>query len=130
MSRTTPCPSCPWRLDSDPTGAAIPSFSIEMMRNLRSTVGDGDDFRAIMACHWSTEGNECTRDACVGYLRVAGWSNLAVRVATIERRIDMPAIWVACEDLDLYGSFDEMLAAYEAAQSTPRDDTESTSTSP
>lgn len=108
----TPCATCPWRKSSTAGGFDIPGFDIDLMRGLRSTVGPGDAFRTIMACHGSACGAETP---CAGYVAVEGYSNLAVRVAAIEGRIDLPAVWAACDPLDLWGSFDEMLAAYEAA---------------
>ena len=110
--KTVPCPTCPWRRDSDPTGSAIPRFNIQLMRGLRNTVGPGDAFRPIMACHYSTE---CDERPCVGYLFRHGWSNLAVRVAIIQGRIDMGTLEARCAALDLWPTFHDMLAAYEAA---------------
>jgi hypothetical protein len=58
-------------------GADIPGFSIEMMRNLRNTVGEGDGMRTIMACHYSPVGKE---SACRGYIAREGRSNIWVRL--------------------------------------------------
>lgn len=93
--------------------ADIGGFSIATMRNLGDTIGPGDDFRPIMACHGSAPGAETP---CAGYLVVEGWSNLAVRMGVIEGRIDMSSVVEAAEGLDLWGSFDEMLEAYEKSQ--------------
>lgn len=109
---TTPCPTCPWRKSSTVGGADIPGFSLEMMRGLANTVGDGDDFRPIMACHGSACGAEMI---CVGYAAIEGYTNLAVRMMALRGEVDLPAIWEACELLDLWPSFDEMLSAYEEA---------------
>lgn len=107
-----PCATCPWRRDSA-GGPAIPGFSIEQARGLANTVGPGDEVRPIMACHGTPDGAE---HACIGYLAVEGWSNLAVRIATIDGRVDLNAIDEACRRLDLYGSFDEMLSALETKE--------------
>lgn len=107
-----PCPTCPWRKSSTVGGFDIPGFDLDKMRGLLACVGDRDEFRTIMACHYSPCGEET---ACVGYLAQEGWSNLAVRVAAINGRYDMRAIWDACDELDLWPSFVEMLAAYEEA---------------
>lgn len=107
-----PCVTCPWRRSSTVGGADIPRFDIDMMRGLRNTVGDGDDFRPIMACHYSACGAETP---CVGYVAQEGWSNLAVRLMALDGRIDIAAVLEACVELDLWPSFAEMLATYEAA---------------
>lgn len=82
------------------------------MRRLRSCVGPGDDFRTIMACHYSPDGAEAP---CRGYVAVEGHTNLSVRVAVMQGRIPYPAILQACEEIELWGSFEEMLEAYEQA---------------
>lgn len=109
---TVPCPTCPWRVASV-GGSAIPGFSIEQARALSNTVGPGDDFRPVMACHGSPDGAE---SACVGYLAVEGYSNLAVRLAAIEGAVDLTAIVDACADIPLHPSFDSMLEALEEAE--------------
>lgn len=109
-----PCPSCPWWLTSDPTGARIPNFSMDKMRNLANTVGDHDDFRRIMACHGSGEGSDFP---CVGYLIRHGWSNLAVRLAVMDGRLpNLLELTDGDWDADLFPDFHAMLAAYEEAQ--------------
>ncbi|WP_018502921.1 DUF6283 family protein [Parafrankia discariae] len=113
----TPCGTCPWRRSSTVGGADIPRFDLELMRGLVSTVGPGDDFRPIMACHHSTEGAET---ACRGYIAVEGFSNIRVRFANSTGRIPAAAIRDACDGLDLWPSFAEMLAAYEAAAGQPQ----------
>jgi hypothetical protein len=115
-SRTEPCPTCPWRRSSTVGGFDIPGFDIEKMRGLSNTVGHGDEFRPIMACHYSTFAAEDY--PCVGYIAQEGWSNLAVRMAAIEDRIDVRAINYHCEPLDLWPDFASMLAAYEEAIDT------------
>ena len=104
------CPGCPWRLDVEPGGGAIPGFSIDLMRGLANTVGDGDAFRPIMACHHSRDGAE---RPCGGYLAVEGYSNLAVRLAVANGRIPSDAL--GPEAHDLWPSFAAMLDAYEEA---------------
>lgn len=106
--KTVPCKTCPWRRGSK--ASEIPEFSIERARNLQCTVGDGDAFRTIMACHMSPEGGE---EPCVGYLAVEGWSNLSVRLGAIDGRFDMEGVWRDCEDIPLFTSFELMLANIE-----------------
>lgn len=109
---STPCPTCPWRRSSTVGGADIPRFDLDLMRGLVSTVGEGDALRPIMACHYSPCGAEYP---CVGYVHVEGMTNLAVRIAAAQGRVDFPAVREACEGLDLWPDFRSMLAAYEAA---------------
>lgn len=110
---TAPCSTCPWRRSSTVGGADIPGFDLQLMRDLACTVGETDDFRPVMACHTSSCGDR--ERPCVGYLAVEGWSNLRARVEAMAGHFDWPAIREACADLDLWPSFAEMLAAYEAA---------------
>lgn len=109
---TAPCASCPWRRSSTPGGVDIPGFDMDKMRNLACTVGDGDGFRPIMACHGSTEGND---RPCAGYLYRHGMSNLNVRVLAMRGSIDLAVNAEDCADLDLFDTFDEMLDASETA---------------
>lgn len=114
--KNQPCPTCPWRKTSTVGGADIPGFNIELMRGLSNTVGRGDAFRPIMACHYSPCGEE---KACAGYVAVEGYRNLSVRILASKGEIEMCAIMDECEGLDLWESFDEMLEAYEYAAARP-----------
>jgi hypothetical protein len=97
-------------------GGDIPGFSLEMMRGLSNTVPGpgcpGDAFRPIMACHGSKEGSE---GVCRGYAYVEGWTNLSFRIMAMRGEIDLDELDAACEKLDLWPSFTEMLEAYEEA---------------
>lgn len=111
---TVPCPSCPWRRDQDQT--TIPNFDIDLARGLAKTVGDGDAFRKVMACHHSQPGREF---GCVGYLYRYGWSNLNVRLLMATgSSIDMHAIEADCAPLDgqLHATYDEMMAKLESKE--------------
>lgn len=110
-TKTVPCVTCPWRRSSTVGGDDIPGFSIEMMRNdLSKTVGEGDAFRAVMACHYHDA------EPCIGYIAVEGWSNLRVRIMALDHMIDIGGIQRASDALDLWPGFWPMLEAYEAAQ--------------
>lgn len=113
-----PCKTCPWRKSSTVGGTDIPNFNLELMRGLSNTVGRGDAFRTVMACHYSPCGEE---SACVGYVAVEGYQNLSVRMLAIRGELDIGAIQDECAELELWESFDEMLTAYEeaAASSLP-----------
>lgn len=109
-----PCPTCPWRRSSTVGGSDIPGFSLDMMRNLSNTVGNGDAFRPIMACHYSSPGKE---SVCKGYIAREGYGNLNVRVLAARKVIPMRDILSACENIDLWESFHDMLDAYVRATS-------------
>lgn len=104
MTGIVPCGSCPWRVGSHPD--RIPGFGLDQAEALACTVGDDDAFRKVMACHASPEGGE---EPCVGYVAVEGVSNLAVRLMAATGVLPLGAIQDACADLDLYGSFGDML---------------------
>jgi hypothetical protein len=88
-----PCATCPWRVDPD--ASTIPGYDHQKAVRLLGTVGDGDAFRKIMACHNSTDRNA---HACRGYLAQEGWSNLNVRILLARGEILNPsAIRDACE---------------------------------
>ena len=106
--KTVPCKTCPWRKGSK--ASEIPGFEIAKARHLSCTVGNGDGFRTIMACHLSDEGFE---EPCIGYLAVDGWSNLNVRMGAIEGRFDMAGVWRDCQGIALFSSFEDMLANIE-----------------
>lgn len=81
-----PCATCPWRIDQ--TVDVIPNYIHDKACGLISTVGEGDDFRPIMACHGSTEEDP---HSCKGYLAQAGWTNLNVRLLLAKGMIENPA---------------------------------------
>jgi hypothetical protein len=88
-----PCPTCPWRTDQDAT--VIPGFCQQKAEGLLSTVGEGDDFRQVMACHGSTDKKMI---ACRGYLAQAGYTNLNVRILAMRGQIPNPgAVTDACQ---------------------------------
>ena len=113
-----PCKTCPWRKSSTVGGADIPNFDIALMRRLQNTVGRGDAFRPIMACHYSAVGKEVS---CVGYLYREGYRNINVRLLASQGEIDFRAIDDACQPLDLWLNFADMLEAYEGAQTGDRE---------
>jgi hypothetical protein len=88
-----PCRTCPWRTDQG--AETIPNYRHNKACNLINTVGRGDAFRPIMACHGSTDGEP---RACRGYLAREGWSNLNVRLLLIRGGIENPSdVAEACE---------------------------------
>lgn len=88
-----PCKTCPWRVGNDAT--TIPGYLHDQAVALLDTVGEGDDFRPVMACHRST--NDKTF-ICNGYLSQAGFSNINVRMMLARGRCPSPlAVLDACE---------------------------------
>ena len=88
-----PCSTCPWRKNRDAT--TIPRYDHELACELLNTVGEEDAFRPIMACHGSPDNN---MRACLGYLAMAGWSNLNVRLLLLRGEIaDSSEVAEACE---------------------------------
>jgi hypothetical protein len=65
----------------------IPGYDHEKAKNLMNTIGEGDAFRPIMACHNSTDDDI---RACKGYLARGGWSNINVRLLLAKREIENP----------------------------------------
>jgi hypothetical protein len=73
----------------------IPNYVHEKACGLLNTVGDGDAFRPIMACHGSGD----VMVACKGYLAREGWNNLNVRVMLIQGQIENPGeVADACDE--------------------------------
>ena len=88
-----PCTTCPWRIEND--SSMIPRYNQQMALDLMNTVGKGDAFRPIMACHNSSDSHPW---ACKGYLAQVGWSNLNVRLLLCTRQIANPfQVMDACE---------------------------------
>lgn len=114
-SPVVPCSTCPWRRTSTVGGADIDDFALDMMRDLAGCCGPGDDFRPIMACHSSGRTPGDPERPCIGYVYVEGHSNLNMRLYAIKHETDWQGIQEASSRLDLWGSFDEMLTAYEQA---------------
>lgn len=108
MTQLLPCATCPWRVDRDAT--TIPRYSHEKACGLLTTVGRGDAFRPIMACHGSPEDASW---ACNGYLAREGWSNLNVRMMLAQSKIANPSeVADACEasGIELETDYDTVLA--------------------
>lgn len=82
-----PCGSCPWRVSNRDAGE-IPFFDPRKAIGLLDTVGEGDDFRPVMACHMADEDDGAR--ACRGYLARAGDSNLVVRLMALRGQIEAP----------------------------------------
>lgn len=102
-----PCATCPWRVDKDAT--TIPRYNHEKAVGLLNTVGRGDAFRQIMACHHSTGTESEAEQACKGYLAQVGYTNLNVRLLVATGRIPLRQIMDACEGLYLECNYETVL---------------------
>jgi Family of unknown function (DUF6283) len=102
-----PCATCPWRIEK---GAdTIPLYSQDKALALRNTVGDGDGFRAIMACHHSTYDDPIS---CRGYLAQVGWTNINVRLFLAQGKLPkLDRIISACKraGIKLHRNYGEMM---------------------
>lgn len=102
-----PCKSCPWRVEND--ASVIPGYCQTKAEGLLGTVGHGDAFRQIMACHNSTDKKMIP---CKGYLAQEGESNINVRLLAIKGIIPNPAACAnACDDegLELEPDYETVL---------------------
>lgn len=101
-----PCSDCPWRTDSDPT-----QFSPARWDDMLVTAGRPGDEAPIgaplFACHQTSEGREQT---CAGWLATVGYHHLGVRIAIAQGRIPEEALDPDAYDVELYRSWDELLA--------------------
>jgi hypothetical protein len=95
--KRTPCAECPWRRDV-PTG----TWPAERFQKLARTCRD--DGWACMACHKSREGEELP---CAGFVIVQRMDSIGVRLA-VWRGMKLEDY---ATDVELFGSFEEMLAA-------------------
>lgn len=113
--RRHPCAECPWRHDTPPG-----KFATERYEALRSTVGTRGAEIAIggpmFACHMSRDGAE---DACAGWLAVAGYEHLTVRLAIAQGALPATVLDPAPGWPPLFATYDEMIAA----QADPTEDT-------
>ena len=100
MAAHRPCKNCPWRRDATPE-YWDPQHHRQIARNCR---GDGI---SIMLCHNSKLPER--KIICAGWAAVEGFNAIGLRIAAIQGTYDPDKLNV--RGLDLYASFDEMLAA-------------------
>jgi hypothetical protein len=115
MPDLLPCATCPWRVDKD--ASTIPFYSHAKACGLLNTVGEGDDFRKIMACHHAVPGREHERP-CMGYLAIEGMSNINVRLLAVTGKIPYPNhVLEACESagIELHSDYESVLEKLEAS---------------
>ena len=105
-----PCAECPWRRDTDP--GQFESCRYDALRETSGMPGREAHMRAPMfACHKSPEGAE---RACAGWLAVAGYEHLGVRILLITGRLDASALTPGDDWPELFSSYEEMAATQGA----------------
>ena len=118
---STPCPSCPWRVDS--SADAIPSFSMALAEKLRATCPDergmGPGFDAAwFACHQSKDGAEIP---CAGWLAKVGNAHPRVRMAVIDGRLDPKVLAPGQDWPPLYDTYPQVMEQLHATCSSEID---------
>ena len=115
-----PCDECPWRRDTPP--GRFETCRYEALAVTAGTPGAEAALDAPMfACHKTPDGGD---RACAGWLAVAGYEHLGVRLAVVTGALDVAALapgdgWPA-----LFGSYAEMADAQgkETPDERPRPD--------
>jgi uncharacterized protein DUF6283 len=101
-----PCDECPFRRDALP--GRFPACRYEALTATAGTPGHEAPFDAPMfACHKTPDGQE---RACAGWLAVAGFAHLGVRLAVLTGRLDPAALAPGQGWPELYGSYQEVAA--------------------
>lgn len=102
-----PCRQCPWRRDT-PAG----KFGAERYAALEETAGvpgaEAPLGASLFACHMSAEDAE---RACAGWLAVAGYEHLGVRLAVVTGRLPAEALAPGPGWPELHSSYAEMARA-------------------
>lgn len=105
--RRHPCKECPFRRDTPP--GQFEACRFDALRKTSGTAGDEAPIGAPMfACHKSPEGRE---EACAGWLAVAGYEHLGVRLAIAQRLLPASVLEPGDGWPELFGSYSEMAAA-------------------
>ena len=105
--RRFPCRECPFRRDTEP--GQFPACRYQALQDTAGRAGAEAPLDAPMfACHKSPEGRE---EACAGWLAVAGYDHLGVRLAVVMGRLPASALMHGGDWPELFGSYVEMAAA-------------------
>lgn len=104
--RKRPCEECPFRRDTDP--GQFPACRYEALAETAGAPGAEAPLGAPMfACHLSAEGRDI---ACAGWLAVAGYEHIGVRLAVALGELPAEALEPGDGWPELFGSYDEMAA--------------------
>lgn len=104
-----PCGRCPWRRDVPPGEFSLERFLALWKTSHQPPVYDRPEEveqQPMFACHKTPEGQE---RACAGWLAVAGWSNIAVRIAVLFCTLPREALQPGRDWPELFESFEEMV---------------------
>src|SRR6266516_1327335 len=102
--RRFPCAECPWRRDAEP--GRFPAARYAALRGTSGSPGrEVPPGGPVFACHKSAEGRD---DACAGWLAVAGYEHLGIRLAVVSGRMEATALQPGTGWPELFGSYEEM----------------------
>jgi Family of unknown function (DUF6283) len=105
--RRWPCAECPFRRDTEP--GQFPACRYQALQETAGQPGNEAPLGAPMfACHKSAEGRE---EACAGWLAVAGYEHLGVRLAIALGRLPAAALSPGEDWPELFGSYEETAEA-------------------
>lgn len=106
--RRFPCISCPWRRD---TAGRIgyDNLAAYATGTCGSPGAEAPLGAEMFACHTS---NRRPQHLCAGWLAVAGYHHLTVRLAVLEDRLPAAALDAGESWPALFGSYEEMAAAH------------------
>ena len=105
--RRYPCAECPFRRDTKP--GQFPACRYSALQDTAGRPGAEAPLGApLFACHKSPEGRE---EACAGWLAVAGYDHLGVRLAVAMGRLPASALMPDDGWPKLFGSYAETAAA-------------------
>ena len=105
--RRYPCAECPFRRDTEP--GQFPACRYQALQDTAGRPGGEAPLGApLFACHKSPEGRE---EACAGWLAVAGYDHLGVRLAVAMGKLPASAVMPGEDWPELFGSYAETAAA-------------------
>ena len=117
LNNNLPCATCPWRVDKDAT--VIPRYIHAAACRLTNTVGEGDAFRPIMACHHSTRQSKFACNGYLAHMATTGWPNINVRLLASKGEIPNPNdVLYACETygVELHANYQDVLGKLAATR--------------
>jgi len=94
----TQCRSCPWRVDCVPERDIPSGYSVALHEKLRGTIAEPGSTRLltedrvrVMACHYSTPGEE---HVCAGWLnhQLRDGNNIWARIEVARGRMPVPVV--------------------------------------